>query len=152
MAHTRSAKQGKKEKKKVVAIYCNAAMVCLGQTWCLIACNNENFTTQPKCSSIDIQLTISRDIYPFKMITQLSFFETGKFSGHMAYQYGKKCMLRNKMYIMFQYIIKCVRVFVHILYECLQNEETQYSFNTYFFGQELSSETTVLFLYLYFLS
>lgn len=42
----------------------------------------------------------------------------------MAYQYGKKCMLRNKMYIMFQYIIKCVRVFVHILYECLQNEET----------------------------
>ena len=41
-----------------------------------------------------------------------------------------------------------VCVFVHILYECLQNEETQYSFNTYFFGQELSSETTVLFLYL----
>lgn len=80
---------------------------------CLIACNNENFKTQPKCSSIDIQLTISRDIYPFKMITQFSFFETGKFSGHMAYQHGKKCMLCNKMYIMLQYIIKCVCVYLY---------------------------------------
>ena len=65
---------------------------------CLIACTNENFKIQPKCSSTDIfnyimgHTSIQNDYIVF-----FFFSETGKFPGHMAYQYEKNVC----------YVIKC---------------------------------------------